>query len=193
MDRRHFLVGAVSAGLVSTSRINSFAQVKPFVVRIVRTDGWEQLMQRESCVPGTVYSVNPDRIESDNPGSKLCFSMELPQRGNQNQISAVPRGNYRAKARLSDKNGPVIELTGVPGRDAIQMHSGNSPDQTLGCILLGTTAVSQGAPHGSEILKSGNCWISGSKTARNNLLNVYGWTDLTKELTCPAIFGPAEA
>jgi hypothetical protein len=181
MNRRQFTVRLLGAGIVSAFRFESFAQMMPFVIRVVRSNGWEQLMQRELCIPGTVYTVNPNMILSDNPGTKVCFSMELPQRGNQNQISAIPKGTYSAKARRSDSNGPVLQLSGVPGRDAIQMHSGNTPDQTLGCILLGSTAVSQAAPQGPEVLAVGKCWISGSKTARNKLLALYGWMDLTKD------------
>jgi hypothetical protein len=182
MDRRQFTVGLFGVGIVRAFSLAGLPQVKPFVVRVVRTSGWEQLMQRESCIPGTVYTVNPDRIESDNPGTKVCFSMELPQRGNQKDVSAIPRGAYKAQARLSDKNGPVLQLSGVPGgRDGIQVHSGNIPDHTIGCILLGTTAVSQGPQEGPEILTAGKCWISGSKTARKQLLALYGWSDLTEQ------------
>jgi hypothetical protein len=181
MDRRQFLVRLLTAGIASVFVTDSFGQATPFAIRVVRSNGWEQLMQRELCIPGTVYTVDPDMIMSDNPGTKVCYSMELPQRGNQNEISAIPRGTYSAKARLSGKNGPVLELSGVPGRDVIQIHSGNSPDQTIGCILLGDTAVSQAPQHGSEILTAGKCWISGSKIARNKLLALCGWTDLTKE------------
>jgi len=180
MNRRQFGKYALASALAGTWAPHASAQIKNFVIRLVRSNGWEQLMQRELCIPGTVYSVDPSNILSDRPGTKVCYSMELPQRGNQNEISAIPSGKYSAKARLSGANGPVIQLD-VPGRDAIQIHSGNTVDHTLGCILLGTTAVSQATPRSSEILTAGKCWIGGSKTARNELLSIYGWTELDKQ------------
>lgn len=178
MNRREFSA-CVATGVIGAP-LECFAQVKPFVIRVVRSGGWQQLMQRELCIPGTVYSVDPDRTQSDRPGSFVCYSMELPQRGNQNQISAIPVGSYRAAARVSDNNGPVIQLSGVAGREAIQIHSGNAVDHTLGCILLGNTKVSQAPKQGSEILTAGKCWIAGSKAARKELLALYGWTELDK-------------
>lgn len=179
MNRRQFAARLLALG-VGGAYLECLAQVKPFVIRVVRTEGWEQLMQRESCISGIVYSVDPDHTQSDRPGSHICHSMELPQRANHRDISAVPTGRYRAFARLSDNNGPVIQLSGVTGRDAVQLHSGNMIDHSAGCILLGSTAVSQAPPRGSEILASGKCWISGSQAARRKLLALYGWTELNK-------------
>jgi uncharacterized protein DUF5675 len=181
MHRRQFGTLLLGALLPAILVRQSSAQAKPFVLRIVRGMDWEQLMQRELCIPGTVYSVDPDRTQSDRPGTMICYSMELPLRANQNEISAIPRGTYTARSRLSEKNGPVIELVNVPKRDVIQMHSGNEINHTLGCILLGSTPVSRAAQQGSEILTAGKCWIAGSKSARDKLLALYGWTDLEKQ------------
>ena len=91
MNRRQFSARMLASGLVGASP-ECFAQVKPFVIRVVRTGGWEQLMQQEMCIPGTVYNVDPDRIQSDRPGNRVCYSMELPRRANQDRISAIPPG-----------------------------------------------------------------------------------------------------
>lgn len=180
MNRRHFVAGLVGGSLV-THALASLAQgpVKPYVLRVVRENGWEGLMQRELCVASTVYVVDPNRILSDVPGRLQCHAMELPRRGNQQEISAIPAGTYAAKARVSEKNGRVIELINVRGREFVQLHAGNHVDQTLGCVLLGTGPVSRQLAKGSSVVvsPSNRCWISGSRAARDALLSDYGWAD----------------
>jgi hypothetical protein len=191
MNRRQFSLQMTSAALTSAVVTQAFAQTATFVIRIVRTLGWDRLMQREACIPGTVYSVLPDSIVSDVPGTKVCYSMELPSRGNNDKISAIPPGMYSAFARLSEKTGPVLELAGVNGRTAVQIHTGNIVDHSEGCILLGSTPVSAGPPQGADILTAGKCWIAGSKDARTKLLGLYGWTELDKTPVPPPPKRPA--
>jgi hypothetical protein len=136
-------------------------------------------MQREICIASTVHVVDPNRIQSDVPGRLQCYAMELPRRGNQLEISAIPAGTYAAKARISEKNGRVIELVNVPGREHVQLHAGNHVDETLGCLLLGTAPASRQILRGESIIAapSNRCWISGSRAARDALLADYGWSD----------------
>lgn len=70
-------------------------------------------------------------------GDYRCFTLELPDLGNQANVSCVPEGEYSAFKRLSPKNGLCVELRGVPGRSFIQIHAGNYTRQTEGCILPG--------------------------------------------------------
>jgi len=180
MNRRLFVAGLVGGSLAAHA-MPTLAQgvFKPYVLRIVREVGWEDLMQRELCVASTVYVVDPDRILSDVPGRLQCHAMELPRRGNQQEISAIPAGTYAAKARVSDKNGRVIELIDVRGRDLVQLHAGNHVDQTIGCLLLGTAPVSRQVLKGDSVIvaPSNRCWISGSRAARDALLADYGWSN----------------
>lgn len=182
MKRRNFIAAtsALIFGAINT-KIIAQSTSKAFVLRIVRKHGWEELMHREVCVASTVYSVDPDRVLTDWPGQLLCYALELPHRANQQDISAIPNGSYSAFARTSEKNGRVIELEGVPGRQNVQIHTGNSIDNTLGCIILGNTPVQPNPIPANQpsIFSSPNsrCWISGSRDARNKLLAVYGWPD----------------
>lgn len=67
-----------------------------------------------------------------------CFTLELPDKGNAPNVSCIPPGVYGAFKRTSLKNGNVLQLDRVPGREAIQVHRGNFTRQILGCILVGS-------------------------------------------------------
>lgn len=52
--------------------------------------------------------------------------------------TAIPIGSYRVRLYDSPRHGPETpELVGVPGFQHIQIHSGNGPKDTLGCLLFG--------------------------------------------------------
>jgi len=68
-----------------------------------------------------------------------CFTLELPDKKNQRNISCIPEGVYQFKPRVSSRNGEVLELVFVPNRTYIQVHAGNyaTEDKLQGCILVG--------------------------------------------------------
>jgi len=70
-------------------------------------------------------------------GTFQCFTLELPDLGNQPDISCIPAGKYEYYFRNSPKNGPVLELRGVPGRTYIQIHSANFTRDINGCVAVG--------------------------------------------------------
>jgi len=70
-------------------------------------------------------------------GDFNCFTLELPDRDNQTNISCIPEGTYKFHTRLSAKNGFILELEDVEDRTYIQIHSGNYTSQIQGCILVG--------------------------------------------------------
>lgn len=52
--------------------------------------------------------------------------------------TAIPVGTYAVKLYNSPKHGPdTPELVDVPGFQHIQIHSGNGPQDTEGCLLFG--------------------------------------------------------
>ena len=57
--------------------------------------------------------------------------------------TAIPRGGYPVRMTLSNRFKKVLPiLLGVPGYDGVRIHSGNTQEDTSGCILVG---VSRGA------------------------------------------------
>ena len=66
-------------------------------------------------------------------GVRECYTLE-------NAALAIPAGTYRAEIFPSPHFGySVVRLLDVPGRDAIEIHPGNSAAATHGCICVGTT------------------------------------------------------
>lgn len=74
-----------------------------------------------------------------------CFSLELPWRDNQQNISCIPAGEYIVKIRQSPRFGKVYWVTKVPNRGYILIHPGNFAGDVSkryksnveGCLLLG--------------------------------------------------------
>lgn len=91
-------------------------------------------------------------------GSFFCYTLEPPasipfQPGDP---ICVPAGFYPATTYESPKWSArygypflVVELRNIPGRSEIEIHIGNRPADTLGCILVGG-AKSQDAIDSSE-------------------------------------------
>lgn len=74
-----------------------------------------------------------------------CYTLELPWKNNQRNVSCIPGGEYTVKIRISPKYGKVYHVKDVPNRSFILIHSGNWAGDTSkglrshvnGCILLG--------------------------------------------------------
>lgn len=70
-------------------------------------------------------------------GKFLCYTLEEPWKDNKRQISCIPEGVYKCVPHDGMKFQNVWEVTNVPNRKAILLHSGNTTDDIEGCILLG--------------------------------------------------------
>jgi hypothetical protein len=70
-------------------------------------------------------------------GVITCYTLERPWSDNKQNISSIPAGKYSGSVRYDHADHWRIELNDVPGRSNIQIHIGNEPDQTKGCILVG--------------------------------------------------------
>lgn len=76
---------------------------------------------------------------TDEENKPLCVTLELPWVDNEHGKSCIPPGAYVAHRFPSPRRGyDVFELDGVPDRGDIELHIGNLPHDSEGCILLGT-------------------------------------------------------
>lgn len=66
-----------------------------------------------------------------------AYTLERPWADNQQNLSSIPAGTYPGILRYDHDDHWRIELQNVPGRQNIQIHIGNQPDQSKGCILVG--------------------------------------------------------
>ena len=86
-------------------------------------------------------------------GQFLCFTIELPWRENQRNISCIPEGTYDVKLRTtggfnnrySQKFGNpwhkgMLHVQDVPGFEYILIHTGNTDENTMGCLLVADTS-----------------------------------------------------
>ena len=93
-------------------------------------------------------------------------TLELPDKGNAQNVSCIPEGKYLVKRISSPTRGIVFHVLDVPGRTAILIHVGNyaagKDIDTEGCILPGLRFV--------DINGDGNLDIAGSRKAMDMLL-----------------------
>ena len=97
-----------------------------FKINIIRV--WSQ----DKSIMGELY-VN---------GNITAMTLELPWRDNKQCYSSIPEGKYGAIIRYDKQRDDffTIELTGTEPRSGIQIHVGNYPDNSIGCILVGLSA-----------------------------------------------------
>ena len=91
------------------------------------------------------------------------YTLEPPNQGNKKDVSRVPSGTYPTQERHSWTLGDVLCLDKVPGRDGICMHAGNTEDETLGCILLGTGQTERAVTNSKEAERLLRDFVNSSK------------------------------
>jgi len=69
----------------------------------------------------------------------FCATLEPPERSNARRISCIPPSQYLIEPYNSKKFGKTYTVLNVPDRIGILFHSGNTVDNTEGCILVGET------------------------------------------------------
>lgn len=94
----------------------------------------------------------------DDSGLPFIVTLELPDLNNQENISCIQEGLFTAQRYLSPEHGyEVFRLINVPGRTYAELHIGNFPKDSKGCILLG--------------LEFGDYSIGSSKLAFDKFMN----------------------
>lgn len=67
----------------------------------------------------------------------FVLTLERPWQDNQQNVSCIPAGRYRCERIRSPKFGWTFEVKNVPNRSHVLFHSGNTLEDTHGCILVG--------------------------------------------------------
>lgn len=90
-------------------------------------------------------------------------TLELPDKNNANNVSCIIPGKYLCKyttsASLKDKDGKPLktyEITKVPGRAGVRIHSANYYSQLRGCISLGNAHKDINSDGQLDAIHSGN-------------------------------------
>jgi hypothetical protein len=65
----------------------------------------------------------------------ICFTIELPWKENQRNVSSIPKGRYQLAKRFTQKRGWHLIVKSVTGRSGILFHPANDALKELpGCI-----------------------------------------------------------
>ncbi len=122
----------------------------------------ERQVENPDCTLGYMY-LNDEL---------LCYTLEKPGIGNISDISHIPVGTYDAIIRYDKTvNGSTsvsmdywrIELLNVPdNRKYIQIHRGNFPADSKGCILVG-----------NELNDADRCYVGDSAGAFSRLKTAF--------------------
>lgn len=118
MNRRDFVLGVA---LFSLEVDPTNSQPRTFTLTIARK------YRGSTCTSG--YLAVDNNI--------IAYTLEKPWKGNAPLISSIPDGKFDGEVRYDHPDKWRIELKNVPGRTNVQIHTGNSPDDTEGCILVG--------------------------------------------------------
>lgn len=77
----------------------------------------------------------------------LCYTLEDPDNNNEKGVSCIPEGIYHVSPHDGPRFKDVWIINNVPNRSAILIHSGNSINDTHGCVLVGRkVGTIQGLP-----------------------------------------------
>ena len=97
-----------------------------------------------------------------NGPETVCRTLELPDKQNASNVSRILAGKYICKytesASLKDKEGNPLktyEITKVPGRAGVRIHSANYFSQLRGCISLGNAHKDINADAQLDVIHSG--------------------------------------
>ena len=86
-------------------------------------------------------------------GSFVCHTLEIPWRWNKKNVSCIPPGRYTCFWRY-DRGRVQVENILCPGgmRVGVQIHAGNVPAESTGCILVGTLLLDNKVQHSKDAM-----------------------------------------
>lgn len=75
-------------------------------------------------------------------GEYECYTLEPAKKDGDEKPRAIPAGTYNVVLRMSEKHKRMVPgVEDVPGFSDIEIHPGNYPSDTLGCLLVGTDSA----------------------------------------------------
>lgn len=75
----------------------------------------------------------------DNNDIFFCYTLEKEWLNNIKSKSCIPVGTYELKHRPYYRGGyNALEVLNVPNREHILIHAGNTEDDVIGCIAVGS-------------------------------------------------------
>jgi len=137
-------------------------------------------MERVNITINRIHSYSNSIVgELSVNGKKVCYTLERAWLWNEEYISCIPPHTYSATIRYDKPDGWRIELEGVKWehgvRGGIQIHVGNWPRQTEGCVLVGTDYKSNEVLHSEKaygLLKQAIYGTSDPKTCPTKTIRV---------------------
>ena len=111
------------------------------------------------------------------PTGVFCYSLELPWRNNEPNVSCIPVGEYLCRSRVSPRFGKTYHVTNVPGRSFILIHAANlAGDTSLGYRTHLAGCIAPGQMTGSI---DGQKAVLASRSALGRIYSFLDWQEFT--------------
>lgn len=132
--------------LVRASGVLSFFTAFPFSRRFgTRAEAqWTRSIPQQIAIHRSAENNECTTGYLSVDGRMVCYTLELPDNANRRNVSRIPAGSYRAHLRYDHEDAWRVELENVRGRTNVEIHVGNWPFDTEGCILVGAGVDPQG-------------------------------------------------
>lgn len=101
------------------------------------------------------------------------YALENAHAGVLRNKMPTPQGCYRATIRKDGHLGWRIQLLGVPGHTAIEIHHGNYPRNSQGCFLVGLTKSDNFVGHSDKAMSEIRSIVESDASA-HIMVRVYG-------------------
>lgn len=117
------------------------------------------ISQPDSTI-GALYRIGLKReflcftLEDEYRERKLAGETRIPQGRYAITLRQIGGFHQRYSSRFPDIHRGMLHIQDIPNFDLVLIHTGNSPEDTAGCVLLGDTAIpraGRGQIGGSEV------------------------------------------